>query len=280
MIELTAASDTTLRIATADWLKVLQAEYLAEFVKSGGSAVKVVSGSSAELQAAAEAIGSMASQEGYYFVYLDPGQLDARDKKPDLHRIDRFFFAVLEGVDLKKWAAQQARQHLESRGIRVAPHRRLDDVEGIAADNERQPDDLLNQYERELATPLLRDLGMAVEFRAAIAALVRSQLVPEQMTPATEEVLLKWFAGQTMPGAAAALKKMRIYDRITQSNARPMLQSFCHWLPMTGHQGLAVVLDFRPYEFKQLTKPQRVSTQLARLKAAVARGASVTNWSR
>ena len=95
----------------------------------------------------------------------------------------------------------------------------------------------MNEYQRELATPQLRDYGMALEFRTAVTALGRAQLSRDYVSPTMEEVLLGWFAGKTMPGASTALKKIQIYDRINQSNARQVLLSFCRWLPKTGRTG-------------------------------------------
>ena len=148
----------------------------------------------------------------------------------------------------------------------------MDDLDGIAQDNERSPQDLLNQYQREFATTQLRDNGMAQEFRVAVTALGRAQLVPDAVSPTTEEVLLKWFAGRTLPGAANTLKRVQIYERISLANARTMLISFSRWLPRTGHNGLVVTLDFRPYEHKKIPTTQRLSEQLQRIDEALARG--------
>ena len=256
-----------------DWLRVMRGEYLGDFIPVGGSAVKVVSGSPNCLAQIRETLRAMADDEGYFFANLDPGQLDAAGKKPDLHRIDRFFFAATASVDWKALAMAQAYQYLVERGVAVEG-RTLDDLEGIAADNGRDAGDLLAQYQRELATPQLRDYGMALEFRTAITALGRAQIVPDQFAPTLEEVLLGWFAGRTMPGATAALKKLQIFERINQTNARQTLLSFCRWLPRTGSRGLVLVLDFRPYEHKKVAKSQKTADALRLLREAIAQGAS------
>ena len=261
-------------LSLEDWLATVEYEYLADYVRSGGSSVKVVSGTDAQLRRVAARVQAMAAAADYFTAHLDPGQPDEMGKRPDLHRIDRFFFKVTEAVDWKAWAAMQARQYLESRGIHLAEGRALGDLEQIALDNGRDPQDLLNQYQRELATLQIRDPRLSIEFRTAVTALGRALLIPDAVTPTSEEVLLGWFAGQSLPGASSALKKVQIYERIHLSNARPMLASFCHWLPQTGHAGLVVTLDFRPYEFKKIAKGKRQAEQLQRLWEAIARGAS------
>ena len=243
-------SDTQ-HVSPEEWGDVLSREYLAEYVRTGGSAVKVVSGSDTQLEAARTRLLADAAAGGYFVAALNPAVPDAAGKRRDLHRIDKFYFAVTERVDWKGWAAQQARRYLADRGI-YAEGRALDDLDGIALDNGRDPLDLVNQYQREFATPILRDPAMTPEFRTAIKELGLAQIVAASVSPTTEEVLLAWFGGRTLPGAASALKKIRIYERINQTNARPVLASFCNWLPKVGYSGLVVTLDFRPYEHKRI----------------------------
>ena len=219
------------------WLDTIHREYLSEYIKSGGSTVKFISGDSTTLASAQTRLHDLAEDEGYLHVHLDAAKALPDGKKPDLHRIDRFFFAATESVDWRERTTAEARGYLDSRGIVVQPGRALNDIDGIAQDNGRTAADLINQLQRELVTGYIKDHGMAIEFRTAISALVRAQLLPDSMTPTTEEVLIEWFAGRTMPGAAAALKKIHIFERITRANARHMLASFCRWLPRPDTAG-------------------------------------------
>ena len=267
-------ADTLPALSTENWLATVEYEYLADYIRSGGSSVKVLAGTDAQLNQVVARMRALAAAGNYFMAHLDPAQPDEMGKRPDLHRIDRFFFKVTESVDWKAWAALQARQYLESKGIHLAEGRALGDLEQIAQDNGRDPQDLLNQYQRELATPQIRDARLSIEFRTAVTALGRALLIPDAVTPTSEEVLLGWFAGQSLPGGASALKKVQIYERINLANARPMLASFCHWLPQTGHSGLVMTLDFRPYEFKKIAKGKRQAEQLQSIREALERGAS------
>ena len=268
-------SGARLLVPSDEWLRALDEECLKDYIKSGGASVKFVSGSENSLQKIRDSIRDSARHESYYFALLDPAKSDAAGKRRDLHRIERFFFAATEQVNWKAWAAAQARSYLEENGVYVGPDRKLTDLEAIAQDNGREPQDLLHQYQREFATSQLRDMSLTAEFRTAVTALGRAQLVPDSVTPTMEEVLQKWFRGQTLPGAANVLKKVQIYERISPANARHILASFCRWLPRTGHNGLIVVLDFRPYEHKKIARSVRQAEQLQRIREAVARGAAV-----
>lgn len=255
------------------WLDTIHREYLQEYIKSGGSTVKFISGDEVTLENVKTRLGELAGAEGYFHAHLDPAAPQPDGKRPDLHRIDRFFFAATGAVDWKGWTAAQARAYLEGRGVMVHANRNLRDLDGIAQDNGRAATDLINQFQRELVTGLIKDHGMAIEFRAAISALMRAQLLPDSMSPTTEEVLLEWFAGRTMPGAAAALKKIHIFDRVTRANARHMLASLCRWLPSAGRGGMIVTLDFRSYEHKKVPLGKRQADTLKALQQAIAAGA-------
>ena len=267
-------SDQLPPLSLETWLKTIENEYLDDYVCSGGSAVKVVTGTGAQLSQVVSNLHSLAKAKDYFSVHLDPAKKDDAGKNPNLHQINKFFFKVTESVDWKASAAVQAKQYLENQGIVLAEGRDIGDLERIAQDNGRDSSDLLNQYQRELATPQIRDTRLSIEFRTAVTALGRSLLIPDAVTPTTEEVLLGWFGGKSFPGAASALKKVQLYDRINLTNARPMLASFCRWLPQIAQSGLVVTLDFRPYEYKKVAKGKRQQEQLELIRAAAARGAS------
>jgi hypothetical protein len=256
------------------WLDIIHREYLSDYIKSGGSTVKFISGDSTTLSSVQIRLHALAKDEGYFHVHLDAAKFLPNEKRPDLHQIDRFFFAVTATMDWEAQTNAEARRYLESRGVIVQQRRELKDLDGIAQDNGRTPADLMHQIQRELVTGYIKDQGLAIEFRTAISALVRAQLLPDAMAPTTEEVLLAWFAGRTMPGGAAALKRIQIFERITRANARHILASFCRWLPRAGYGGLMATLDFRPYEHKKVARTKRQAETLRTLEQAIAAGAS------
>ena len=138
------------------WLDIVRSEYLEGFIADGGSAVKVVSGSQQTLRKVSASLSQLANAGDYHYVSVDPTALTEDGRKPDLHRIDRLFFAVSETLDWKSLAMIQAYRYLAQSGINVEG-RTLDDLEGIAADNGRDVTDLLRQYQRELATPQINN---------------------------------------------------------------------------------------------------------------------------
>jgi hypothetical protein len=131
MQALTGDSGARLLVAPDEWLRVIEEEYLDIYVRSGGSAVKFASGAEDELVYVARRIEEMAGDGGYYVAKLNPLARDPAEREKDLHRIDRFFFAVTEGVYWRGWAAAQAMQYLLDAGIGVAANRQLSDLEPV-----------------------------------------------------------------------------------------------------------------------------------------------------
>jgi len=268
----------SLRVSANDWLNVLESDYLLDFIPSGGSVVKFVSGLPETIEPTKSSISSMAARLGYFHVGLDPGECGADGKKPDLHQIDKFFFAVTRDVCWKECASAQVRNYLDKQGIRLPPGGRLDDLDAIAIYNNRDRADLLSQFQSHYATPLVRDKSQEIEFRTAYTALSRAQIAPDSVTPSTEDVVLGWFAGRA--GISKELKKLHIFSRITVSNARFMLASFCRWVPRTGRTGVIITLDFRPYERIQRSAAKRKDETLEEIGRAIERGASVDEIAR
>jgi hypothetical protein len=254
------------------WVRVLREEYLADFVPSGGSAVKFVSGGEEELAALRRELAAV-DRDGFFHATLDPTKLTEKERKPDLHRTERFFLALTAELDWKEAARRQARKYLRGGGIDIPPGHDLSDLDAIAERSGRPRDNLLAMFQRDLVNQHLRDFQMGAEFRNAIAALVVNQLTPESLTPTTEEVLVAWLRGVSLPGGARALKRVQVFERINSGNAWTLLRSFTHWLPEIGYQGLVAVLDFRPYEAVRVPQTvinKRLVTQIA---AARERGA-------
>lgn len=263
------------KISLKTWLAAMDNEYFDEYLRSGGSTVKFISGDDSTLSAVNLLIKNQTQKNGYHYAFLNPAQFDSSGKRPELHRIEKLFFQVTCDVDWKNWAAQIAREYLERQGLYIRPGRALNDIDGIAQDNNRDAADLIKSFQTGFATPLIRDHTLSLDFRTALTALSRAQILPETMTPTTEEVLISLLQGRRIGGDLSALKKIQIYSRIDRTNARHMLTSFCRWLPRTGRSGLVVVLDFRPYQARKTTKAQQDKDTLRRIREAYERGADI-----
>ncbi|MGC8669450.1 MAG: hypothetical protein ACP5VE_15190, partial [Chthonomonadales bacterium] len=222
-------SNDTRYVSPAHWLSVVETEYLSHYIPAGGSAVKVVSGDADTLDAATEQIRELAAKYSCHFDLLNPDRY-ASGPARNLHRLDRLLFHITAGMNWDELANQQAAEFLREEAILLRAGRAIGDYRGIAEDNGRSPDDLRQQYERGLTQRLLKDREMGLEFRAAVLALARSVLMPQNQIPSTKEAVVAWLRGAPLQGVRSILRGIQIYEAINQSNAKYVLQSLCRWL--------------------------------------------------
>jgi hypothetical protein len=270
------ATSENSRLTVDDWVSFARSEYLTGPVAAGGSAIRFVSGSDATLAAASSRLTQVATQCGFEAVHLDPGVRDEDGRAPNLHRIDRLFAAVTRHAEWKSWAEAEARSFLERQtGVAIPTDVDLRDVDAVAQAAGLDANRLLQVYERELDNRI-RDHRLTLEFRAALAYLFSSALRRDERSPTTDEVLLAWLKGKSLPGGAAALKRLQIFGRIGPANARHYLASYCHWLLRRGKSGLLVVFDFRPYIHRRITALERNVAVDRDLRAAASGGTGLT----
>lgn len=90
------ATTGKIKLLTAnEWLLVNENEFLSDFVVAGGSAARFVSGESEGIEAIRGSLEVTARDKGLQYVHFDPSELTEEGKKPDFHRIERFFFSRL-----------------------------------------------------------------------------------------------------------------------------------------------------------------------------------------
>jgi hypothetical protein len=79
-------------VAAAEWLDLIEREYLSGFVTEGGAAVKFAVGEEAELASLRERLGALSARHELTFVHLDAAATR-------LHMIQDVFFAVARTLD-------------------------------------------------------------------------------------------------------------------------------------------------------------------------------------
>jgi hypothetical protein len=89
-------SGDRLQIPLWDWMEVFEKEYVADYLKAGGSTVKFLSASDATLNTALDAVRDTAGHYGYHFVHIDPSKPNEIGKKQAFHRIDELYFELIK----------------------------------------------------------------------------------------------------------------------------------------------------------------------------------------
>ncbi len=221
-------------IALTEWIGLLRGEYLSEFIRSGGAAVKLAVVSPERAAAVLNAVAREAADQGYLVARVDAAETR-------VHMIDRLFFAVARQVDWDEVTDRYLRGLFRQHGIQVEEKQSLQDMDAIAAANGRLKPDLYGEINRLITNRILENYALSREFRTALAMLCWGRINPQNVSPTDAEIIKQWLLGEKC--SLSALKRMQIYQRIARNNARLLLGSLALWLSEVGYAGLALLLD-------------------------------------
>lgn len=220
-------------VELGEWVGLLRREYLGGFIEGGGAAVKIAVAPSASTCGVAQAVEEAARAGGSIVVRVDSARTRA-------HMMDQVFHAIARQIDWDGLARRRLTALLAGNGILAEPAM-LHDLEAVAVANGRHRRDLLNEVNRLIENMVLRDYALSREFRTAMAMLCWGIVNPQNISPTSSEVIVRWLRGER--AALGALKKVQIYGRLGRHNARLMLASLARWAHDSGAPGLVLVLE-------------------------------------
>jgi P-loop Domain of unknown function (DUF2791) len=221
-----------------EWLASVRREYLHDFIRSGGAAVKfAVSSTDAGRVDLSDGLRASAEELGYQFAFVDASQAS-------LHLIDKLFNAVARQIDWDALTRGYLERLLRLRGLRLPSATEPFAVSRIAELN-ASPEVLLRaDLLRTVQNDLFADYAMTREFRLAMIQLCAAQLDPTD-NPALEAAIKEWLRGDLR--LISGVKRALIFRKIARHNARPLLFSLAHWLTLAGKSGLVLALDVSRY---------------------------------
>lgn len=239
------------------WFTVLQQEYLRDYVKAGGSAVKfAVLVDESEPREICRAVTDLAIHEHYLGIHLD-----ARESK--VHLIDLLFYDMARRIDWDEYARRFVVACLERQGCTLPDPQDSLNWGSLARCNRSDENSLRREVHAWLEQALYHDYAMCLEFRLAMIQLCLAQLDSERdksMGPS----ICAWLRGELRQ--ISVLRDALIFQKITRSNARHMLMSCAHWLRLAGTHGLVISLDIsafvKPSPVKQASISYTVSAVL------------------
>jgi len=221
-----------------EWVTVVEREYLGDFVRQGGAAVKFAAATTdagrLDLQ---RRLMAAAESDGFQAVGLNA--VDVR-----LHMIDRLFHAVARQIDWESLVRAFLERFLRARGLRLPSPTEPLSIARLAELNTAPEQLLRNDLRRDLANELFADFEMTREFRLAMLALCAAQLDPTD-NPVLEASIKQWLRGELR--LVSEVKRALIFQKVTRANARHMLFSLAHWVTLAGKSGLMLVLDIARY---------------------------------
>ena len=222
-------------MAANDWLGVLQQEYLKNFVREGGGAIKVaVFHDQDSLHGCQQDLDGLANSEGYVFV-----KVDARFTK--VHMVEKLFHKIAKQVDWDDLAYRFVLRLLEEHGYQIPTSRNEFSLRQVAALNERKEPMLRRDVQTWLEKSIEDDSGLCREFRMAMIRLCLAQLDAGDSDRVLATAVKEWLCGDLR--LVSGVKKAMIYQKVARHNARHMLTSLTRWLRLTGKGGLILSLD-------------------------------------
>ncbi len=209
-------------------------EYLGDYVRSGGAAVRfVVAGSDAVAGRWHRTLEAAANAEGYLYVGVD-----AADTR--VHLIDQLYAAVARQVDWRDLARRQVRAGWDNLGLPPAAPDELG-VTAVAQQHDVDVPEAARSMRRQLESALLRDPTLAREFRLAVLRLCQFELGTGDVLHTERDAVLAWL--RVEPVALRMLRSASLHGRIARHNARSVLVSLAAWRARVGGTGLVLDVD-------------------------------------
>jgi P-loop Domain of unknown function (DUF2791) len=218
----------------AEWLSVVEREYLSEFVPAGGAAVKFAILDSDAVDTAAACLVQLGQAQSMLTAHVDAG-------RTRIHLAHELFFTIAHALP---WGSLLQRYLEELFSVHAYPWPRpgvMMTLADLAAAFAVAPTLLSRHLDQWLTADLWDDRRLAQDFRAALLWLCLSRLEPNGEDRA--EPVMQWLRGEKV--TPALLRTADISVRISRTNARAMLVSLCHFLRKAGVAGVLVVLDVR-----------------------------------
>jgi hypothetical protein len=221
-------------VPLAEWLELIDKEYLNAFIAQGGAAVKFVIADDAIKARLVRAFADQAAKHGMVFVDLSCADLK-------LHMMQDVFFAVSRRIAWETDAQRFVEGMFERQKYRWPNPGEPIAMKEIADANHVDATLLRREFNGWLTSELMNDTSMAQDFRIAMMQLCLNRFVPAGHEGEAVAPILQWLRGQLR--GLGPLKSALIYSKITRHNARAMLRSLCSWLRLAGHSGLFFTID-------------------------------------
>ncbi|MBT9139033.1 MAG: hypothetical protein DDT31_01613 [Syntrophomonadaceae bacterium] len=222
-----------------EWLGMIRGEYLHNFIKSGGAAVKFcVPVEEIDHKQFLTLLRTSSEEENYLFT-----SVDAVSTK--IHMIDKLFHEVARQIDWDDLSQAFIRKIFSQNGYQLPKQHEEFNLQNIAEINAREEKFLRNELYSCLEKEIFCDFEMSQEFRIAMIRLCLNQLDTAKPSAFMSNAVKEWLRGELR--LISTLKNALIFQKIARHNARHMLFSLTHWLRVNGKSGLVLVLDITRY---------------------------------
>lgn len=151
-------------------------EYLGDFVRAGGGAVRLVIVGNDEVARRWHArLADVARSEGYLLATVDAAETR-------VHMVDQLWFAVARQIDWRSLVVRAMTQAYDHLGLPAAGDQVT--VSAVAERHDVDARELARSVRRRLEVELLHDVSLAREFRLALLRLCQAELGTGEVSPA------------------------------------------------------------------------------------------------
>ena len=226
---------TTQPLPLAEWLSVVEREYLSGFVPAGGASVKLAILDDQVFGPAADRLIGLGQQSAMLTALVDAGQTR-------VHLMHELFFAVSRTLPWDGLVQRYLERLFTANAYPWPQPGTAMTMPELATAFAVAPSLLARQRDQWLTADLWDDRRLAQDFRAALLRLCLSRLEPDGGEMAGP--VMQWLRGEKVP--AGLLRAADISVRISRTNARAMLAALCLFVRKAGITGVMIVLDVRP----------------------------------
>jgi len=226
---------TAMTVGREWWLDRFRDHYLGNYIRNGGSKVKVLVGSEGSgkthlLRCAAED----AKELGYTVVFLDLRRLPW--KLSNIVELYKAVAACLDREGLVRGLCLRVADHL---GYNAGEYNGSSSIVPLLVEREGLSPREAHRELRKAAMQALLGSDLSLPFRTLAYTLVSARMGDDYQGDL--DPCWKWLAGEKLDPAER--KRSRLYERLTKANGRVWLYALIRLLRLSGRTGLLVVVD-------------------------------------
>lgn len=222
-------------IQLEEWLQVIRREYLEDYVRAGGAAVKFpVACAAMPIATIVDRVTHVASESGYLVATVSAAAVR-------IHLIEKLFAAVAAQIPWEELATERLRQ-IAAEHFAVPPVFDGRPVaEQIAAAAGVDAAYVRTVLESAIGKHVFQDRDLARDFRIAMTWLCRARLSGGEEGASWQREIRAWLGGRVT--AMSNMRPFQIYTRIGRTNARHHFESLFTWIRRVDRPGLVIAVD-------------------------------------
>lgn len=226
-------------LSVPEWMEHIDREYLASFIKDGGSAVKFAVTADENSHALSSALRARAEALDYEYI-----QIDATSCR--VHLPQHIYFRLAKQLNWRKLARRRFLRLFEEGDYSVEgidPRNGSDVYAAIARANNLDRAYVRLQSRQLLQEGVFKDSHMLHAFRIAMEQFCQLEGQANDTTEYGGQPLVDWLTGENT--RISSVRSFEVYTPINRTTARHFLQSTLHWIRSAGRSGTVIFLDNR-----------------------------------